>query len=59
MIGDTRYDLEAARRAGITAIALRCGGAPEASLADAAAIYEGPAELLAQLEDSLLASPGH
>lgn len=55
MIGDTHYDLEAARRAGITAIAFRCGGAPEATLAGAAAIYDGPADLLAQLERSPLA----
>ncbi len=54
MIGDTRYDLEAARRAGITAIAFRCGGAPEDTLAGAAAIYDGPADLLAQLDQSLL-----
>ena len=54
MVGDTRYDLEAARRAGITAVALRCGGAPEDTLSDAAAIYDGPEDLLARLDRSPL-----
>lgn len=55
MVGDTIYDLVAARRAGIPALALRCGGAPEADLADAAAIYDDPADLLARLDGSPLA----
>jgi HAD superfamily hydrolase (TIGR01549 family) len=46
MIGDTPYDLEAARRVGIRAIALRCGGRSDAELADAVAIYDSPADLL-------------
>ncbi len=54
MIGDTRHDIVAAGRAGIVAIALRCGGAPEDTLAGAAAIYDGPEDLLARLEDSPL-----
>ena len=52
MIGDTHYDLEAARRAGIATLAFRCGGAPEASFAGAVAIYDGPADLLANLDRS-------
>ncbi len=56
MVGDTCYDLEAARRAGIPTIALRCGGADPASLAGAAAIYDDPADLLQHLEDSPLAA---
>ena len=54
MIGDTRYDLEAARRAGIPAIGLLCGGMPEDTLGDAVAIYDGPADLLAHLDASPL-----
>lgn len=47
MIGDTPYDIEAARRAGIDCIALRCGGHwSEASLRGAIAVYDHPAELL-------------
>lgn len=54
-IGDTRHELEAARRAGVVAFAFRCGGAPEDSLVDAAEIYDGPAALLDRLARSLLA----
>ena len=46
MIGDTPYDIEAARRAGIATIALRCGGWDDASLKGALAIYDDPGELL-------------
>jgi len=46
MIGDTPYDIEAARRAGVRTIALRCGGWwDDAALAGAAAIYDDPASL--------------
>jgi HAD superfamily hydrolase (TIGR01509 family) len=45
LIGDTRYDIEAAARAGVTAIALRCGGSNDLRLAGAAAIYDDPAAL--------------
>ncbi len=54
MIGDTHYDVEAARRAGVRAIALRSGGWPDDALAGAVAIYDGPAALLAQLDSSIL-----
>ena len=48
MIGDTPYDIEAARRAGIRSIALRCGGYwSDAELAGAVAIFDDPAGLLA------------
>lgn len=56
MIGDTPYDLEAARRCGVAAVAVRCGGWwDDAALAEAAAIYDGPAALLAAFEESPLA----
>ena len=48
MVGDTPYDIEAAHRAGITAIALRCGGYwTDSDLADAIDIYDDPAALMA------------
>jgi HAD superfamily hydrolase (TIGR01509 family) len=46
MIGDTPYDVEAARRAGIEIIALRSGGWPDADLRGAVAVYDDPADLL-------------
>jgi phosphoglycolate phosphatase-like HAD superfamily hydrolase len=47
MIGDTPYDIEAARRAGIAAIALRCGGHwSDRDLQGAIAISDDPAALL-------------
>jgi HAD superfamily hydrolase (TIGR01509 family) len=54
MIGDTPYDVEAASRAGLACIALRCGGRSDADLAGAAAIYDSPEHLLAELASSPL-----
>ncbi len=47
MLGDTPYDVEAAARAGIRAVGVRCGGWSDAELGGAVATYEGPSELLA------------
>ncbi|MDQ2858899.1 MAG: HAD family hydrolase [Candidatus Eremiobacteraeota bacterium] len=62
MIGDTRYDAEAAARAGVRMVALRSGGSPEDDLRAATAIYDDPAALVAALRDStfddLLPRPG-
>ena len=55
MLGDTPYDIEAAGRAGVGVIALRCGGWDAADLGGALAIYEGPADLLARYDSSPLA----
>lgn len=47
MIGDTPYDIEACRTAGIRIFALRCGGYwPDEDLRDATAIFDDPAGLL-------------
>jgi phosphoglycolate phosphatase-like HAD superfamily hydrolase len=46
MLGDTPYDVEAARRAGVPIIALRCGGWDDSALTGAAAVYDDPAALL-------------
>ena len=54
MIGDTPYDVEAALRAGVAVIAFRCGGWSDEDLKGAIAIYDGPWDLLARLEESPL-----
>jgi phosphoglycolate phosphatase-like HAD superfamily hydrolase len=59
VIGDTPYDIEAAAKAGMRTIAVRCGGFPEETLRDAIAIYDGPADLLLRYEESPLAGGGN
>lgn len=55
MLGDTPYDVQAARRAGIGTIALRCGGWwSDDALGDALAIYDDPAALLREMSSSPL-----
>ena len=54
MIGDTPYDIEAATRAGVRAIGFLSGGWSREALKGAAEIYEGPSDLLAHYESSLL-----
>lgn len=54
MIGDTPYDVEAAARAGVRSVAFRCGGWSDDALRGAAAIYDGPWDLLQQLDASPL-----
>ena len=46
MVGDTPYDAEAAARAGVAFIGLRCGGWRESQLRPALAVYADPAALL-------------
>jgi HAD superfamily hydrolase (TIGR01509 family) len=46
MVGDTPYDVEAARRAQVAAIAFRCGGWSDDDLTGTVAIYDGPAAML-------------
>jgi HAD superfamily hydrolase (TIGR01509 family) len=55
MIGDTPYDIVAARRAGVRVIAFRCGGWLDPDLVGAIEIYDGPWDLLEHFERSLLA----
>jgi len=53
MVGDTPYDIEAAARAKVPSIALRCGGWwGDAALSGATAIYDDPAELLMRFDES-------
>jgi len=52
-IGDTPYDVEACRRAGVRCIAVRCGGWNDEDLTNADAIYNDPADILAHFEEAL------
>jgi phosphoglycolate phosphatase-like HAD superfamily hydrolase len=52
MVGDTPYDIEAARRAGVATVAFRCGGSTDERLSGALAIYDDPADLLEHLDSS-------
>jgi HAD superfamily hydrolase (TIGR01509 family) len=54
MIGDTPYDIEAAAKAKVRTIAFRSGGWRDADLEGAAEIYDGPADLLAHYDASLI-----
>ena len=55
MLGDTPYDIESARKAGVDTIVFRCGGFwDDAALGDAVAIYDDPGSLLNALEGSPL-----
>jgi HAD superfamily hydrolase (TIGR01509 family) len=58
MIGDTPYDIEAARKVGVGTIAFRCGGWHDADLGGALAVYDGPADLLAHYDTSPLGKQG-
>jgi HAD superfamily hydrolase (TIGR01549 family) len=54
VVGDTKYDIEAAKKIGIKTIALLCGGRPKEELiaAGAIAIYCDPADLLEHYDNS-------
>jgi len=54
MIGDTPYDVEAATKAGVRTIGFQSGGWTKAALKGAVEVYEGPADLIAHYDTSLL-----
>jgi HAD superfamily hydrolase (TIGR01509 family) len=58
VIGDTPYDAEAARKAGIKSIGVLTGGFAEQALKDAGciAVYDGPEDILKNYDASPLAS---
>ena len=58
MVGDTTWDCEAAKRAGVPAVAVRTGGFSEAELRDAGAVqvYTSIAELRGALDETPLAA---
>jgi HAD superfamily hydrolase (TIGR01509 family) len=55
LLGDTPYDISAAIKAGVGAIALRSGGHPDKALRRALAIYDDAADLLANFDTSIFA----
>lgn len=55
LIGDSPYDVEAGKRAGVAVVALRCGGWSDADLSGAIAICDDPAALSSELDRSPLA----
>jgi phosphoglycolate phosphatase-like HAD superfamily hydrolase len=55
MIGDTPYDVQAGRAAGVDVMGFTTGGYSVDALAGAVAVYRGPAELLACWDRSPLA----
>jgi HAD superfamily hydrolase (TIGR01509 family) len=56
MIGDTPYDIAAARQAGVPTVAVRCGGWwDDRALGGAVARYDDPAALLREFDASPLA----
>lgn len=61
MIGDTPYDAEAARKAGVHIIGVLCGGFPEEEQRESGAeqIFRDPADILAHYDESLLGKEAH
>ena len=59
VVGDTPYDAEAARKAGLKCVGVLCGGFPadELKAAGCIALYTGPEDLLRHYDESPLA-PG-
>ncbi|HEV2758896.1 MAG TPA: HAD family hydrolase [Acidimicrobiales bacterium] len=57
VVGDTRWDIEAAAKCGLEVVAVLTGGSTREELteAGAVAVYEDAADLLANLDDSPLA----
>ncbi|WP_435005770.1 HAD family hydrolase [Tundrisphaera lichenicola] len=58
VVGDTPWDVQAAKKAGLKTIGLLCGGFAEIDLRDdgAVAIFLSPADLLAKYDESPLAA---
>lgn len=56
MLADTPYDVEAAKLCGVDVIAFRSGDFTDEQLAEAIAIYDHPAALLADYDNSALAA---
>jgi len=56
MIGDTPYDIEAARAARVDALCFTTGGYSPEELRGTIAVYRGPADLLAHWDESPLGS---
>lgn len=53
MVGDTPFDVESARKAGVDTVALRCGG--DDRFEGAVAVYDSPQDWLGHLDESPVA----
>ena len=53
MIGDTPYDAQAAQRAGVAFVGVRCGGWSDEDLQPALGVFHDPADILHNLSDIL------
>jgi HAD superfamily hydrolase (TIGR01509 family) len=51
MVGDTPYDIESARKAGVSCVALRTGGWQDADLTGAVAVFDDPDDLRQRIGD--------
>jgi len=58
MIGDTPYDVEAAARAGVALVGVRCGGWDDDGLRGAIAVFDDPADVLAHYAETPLGAEG-
>jgi HAD superfamily hydrolase (TIGR01509 family) len=58
LLGDTPFDIEAARRASVETVALLCGGWDAEALQGAVSIYEDPEDLLRHFTASPFACAG-
>jgi HAD superfamily hydrolase (TIGR01549 family) len=56
LVGDTPYDVAAARKSAIAAIGVRCGGWTDDGLRGAIAVFDGPADILECLDREPLSS---
>ncbi|MEV8565303.1 HAD family hydrolase [Streptomyces sp. NPDC051322] len=58
-VGDAVWDAQAARRVGVRSLGVLSGGISREELMDAGVeqVYDGPADLLAKIDHSLLSSP--
>jgi HAD superfamily hydrolase (TIGR01509 family) len=54
MVGDTPYDVEAATKASVRIVGVRCGGWGDEDLRGAAEIFDDPKGLLAHYDESLI-----
>ena len=59
MLGDTPYDVEAATRAGIAIVGLKCGGWTRADLCGAVEVYTDPADVLVHYDESIFSRLRH
>ena len=60
VVGDSPFDVQAAKKLGIRVIGVRSGGFPDASLLEAGAdqLFDGPEDLLRGYESSLFGGEG-